>query len=327
MRSPCCLFCLWSWAVAVVALDAGTAQAQDEASQSTEPQPEFKKEEAKGRFEKGQALFKDGKYKKAGKEFKAASRGAASKNDKAIVRKWQDAAKFAPYLDRARRLQKRKQLKKAYDELSALRPHLKGTPADELWQQIAKEIEAELFQPIETFDLGGNYSKKFGKTLIDDPAVVFKGKRCLRWQNTRDRKAGMLKIELKRMRTPPDWTDFQSVEFWVQSPTPVPIQVFLMTDREAGGGKRPGKPKPPSGGKKGEDVMTSFMMEATLASPGQWKKISLDLQTFRAQGDPSFKKVNQFRVQIAAGRQYDILIDEIRLVRKDAQQGKKRGKR
>ena len=187
----------------------------------------------------------------------------------------------------------------------------------ECWNELATKIEQEVYETLESFELvSARYSEKFGKTFVADPALVFRGERCLRWQNTADLKAGVLKVE----RVPKDWREIEAVEIWVNTPTPLPIEAVIITERDAQKATG-GLPSTPArgGAQAGKEIVTSLMDSVNVpAQKGRWQRVFLPVAQFKEQGDPSLAAVKEFRIQIQAGRKYDFLVDEIRLKKKDA---------
>jgi hypothetical protein len=132
------------------------------------------------------------------------------------------------------------------------------------------------------------------------------GKYSLRWQNTEDRKAVPVRIE----GSPRDWREFEAVELHVKvTQAPGSPEAVLICADEGAQGKAAKKATP--------GLQSSFNAAVKLPAPGGWERLRIPLTDFRSTGMASFSNIAHFQLQCAAGRQFDLLMDKVVLVRKD----------
>lgn len=316
--------------VALAAVRQGAAVAQEgtdddaEASPKTaEPTPEFRSESAAESFKEGLGLYEKKEFEDAERAFKKALSSAKDSASRDIVKNWVVAAEYSPSLEKTAKLVEEKRYSEATKFLTQIQAKIDGTPAMKRWTELATQVETALYQTLEGFDVvSRRYSPKYGKTFVNDRSQVFRGEHCLRWQNTPDNKAGVLKIA----NVPPDWEKIEALEVWVNTPVALPLETVVLTDKDPkAGGKNapPARPRAP-----GQQIVTSYMQELIVKpAPGRWQRVYLPLAQFKPQGDPTFSKVKEVRFQIPGGRKFDFLIDEIRLKKKDETKTKARSRR
>ena len=289
---------VYGWIGTVLCL--GHADAQEEAAKSPWPTPEFKKEKSAAAFAEGKKLFEAGDYKKAERAFRKSKSGAKGREDKKTVEIWTAAAKGSRAVSTLEKLVKVKQHSKALREAERLMQLYAQTPAKGIFSAFIDELGKTLFVSVEGFEVrSARYSQKKGKFFEADPQKVFRGTQCLRWTNTQDRKAAVLKIDA----VPKDWSGFEAVEFWIRGPQlPSAIEAAVATGKLA----------------KKNEVQEAFLLAVPLPKNGDnWTKVRLDLSKNRVVGKPSLKSVIDFRLQIRAGATFEIHLDEIVAVRKE----------
>jgi hypothetical protein len=279
-------------------------EADGQRAKASEPQPEFKNDKAKAEFAAGKERFSEGKYKEAKKAFDEAARGAKSKEDRERVQLWSKGSFAAMALEKVRLLVKNNQLHQAYQQMASLEQVSAGTPAKELCDALRMEIEGKLFTVLETFDYRSpKYTEKFGKFFINDPKLVARGAGCLRWVRI-DKNSTMLQIK----GVPTDWRGYEAIEFWLCITTPPVLEAVILTTGDPKAKLKVGS----------ESIPPSFMTKVDVPSrTGQWQLVRLKLSDFKVQGGGSLESVLDFRLQAPANRAFDLLIDDIRLMRKD----------
>jgi hypothetical protein len=287
------------------ARDAGASREGEGAAKA----PEFKTDAAKAAFDEGKSLFAAGDYKKAAQAFAQARKGAKAKEDRDLVDLWVASTKSAPAVDKLKLLAEHKKLLDAYDQGALLAEKHKGTPAGGVFQAFLAGIEPRVFSLLEGFDIqSSKYSEKYGKIFVDDPAIVLHGRSCLEWKSTEDRDVAQLKVE----GVPKSWAPFAALELWinVKAAPPEPKAFIICGDKK----------------EEAADALDlshdAFSAPIVLAGPpGRWQRVRLPLEKFKKHGNASFASVRDFRLQIPGGREFDIYVDRISLLRGDAAAG------
>lgn len=287
--------------------------AQDDAADASkkEVEPQFKSDKSREAFAKGKEQFAAGEYKDASKSFKKALSGAKEKADKNLVNKWVLGCKGSVTLKKIEQYHKRKLWNEAYDQILIALQRYGETPLREPMMKLYTELEGALFLTLENFNFTNTreYSEKYGKSFIKDPRYLVNGTQCLRWQNTPDRKPGMLKLS----NVPRNWSQFKAVEFWIA------LQVAATPDAvamSAGGKQKAGAARTVA--PAGQAVRTFLIHKVPLKKTKAWQYVRIPLASFKSQGGASFETVTDFRIQVPqGGRQFNFLVDEIRLRRKN----------
>ncbi len=289
----------------------GPLHSQDAGKPANEAaEPSFKDEKYKTSFNQGTEEFKAGDYKGAGKSFKSALRGAAAKADKAIVNNWILACKGALTLKKIELLRQRNLWNEAYDQLQLAWPRYGETPLRASLDKLHAELDGALFYRLENFDFANTslFTRKYGKTFVKDPLYLVNGTQCLRWENTKDGKVGQLKLG----SVPRDWSQYNSVEFYIAMHVSATPEVYLMS---AGGKKKAGTARTVA--PKGRSVSICLMRKVPLKKTRAWQYVRIPLSTFKSQGGASLETVTDFRLQVQGGKPFNFLIDEIRLRKKN----------
>jgi hypothetical protein len=271
--------------------------------------PEFSRESGKEAFNEARGLFSKGEYREAEKLFKKARSDAASKEDRLVVEKWAVACTGAMLLERLKKIRAPTRLK-AYDQAHEYMTKFRGTPAEPLYKDYLRTLEPQIFVPLEDFSVASpRYSPKFGKTFITKPELSLDGSQFLEWKSTSDRKASALKVT-PSSPTLKNWAPFEAIEFWVCVKVPPRgLQVVVMCE-----GAAANTPVAAPGAAK-----QYFYAPVPLPSrPGQWKRVRMKFSEMKTFGRPQISSVNYFQLQMPAGIQYDFLVDEIALIRREA---------
>lgn len=301
--------CAW----VLVSLSVGRPEVlPGEGGAAEEPkEPEFSKEESREAFELGRSLFGIGKFEEAAAQFKKVRGDAKAKADQLVVQSWIDGAAGGILLKKLKKVPPANWLA-LYDQvLQDYYPKYRATAAGPLFKEFLSELEEACFVILETFDVPSlAYSEKFGKTFVSDPKQTLDGTRCLRWTNTKDRKAAALKIQGATAPFPSDWTPFSQVEFWVSVRVqPRGAEAVIMCSAPGGGG-----------GAKAKAAAREDFFQRTIeiaSSPGKWKRIRVPISDFRPSGGARLDAIAFFQIQIPAGAAFDFLIDRVALVRKE----------
>ncbi len=288
----------------------GALCAQDAAKEQSEAaEPSFKDDKYQVSFNKGKEEFKAGDYKGAGKSFKSALRGAAEKADKALVNKWILACKGSPTLKKIELMRQRNLWNEAYDQLLLAIQRYGDTPLKPRMDKLYTELDGALFYRLENFDFANTslFTRKYGKTFVKDPLYLINGSQCLRWENTKDGKVGQLKLA----SVPRNWSQYNSVEFWIALQVAATPEVYLMSS----GGQKPGAAR--AAAPAGRAVSICLMRKVPLKKTRAWQYVRIPLSTFKSQGGASLETITDFRLQVQGGKTFNFLIDEIRLRKKN----------
>ena len=288
----------------------GPLNSQDAAKAEGEAaEPSFKDEKYKVSFNQGKEEFKAGDYRGAGKSFKSALRGAAEKADKALVNRWILACKGSPTLKQIELMRQRNLWNEAYDQLLLAMQRYGETPLRAPMEKLYTELDGALFYRLENFDFANTslFTQKYGKTFVKDPRYLVNGTQCLRWVNTRDGKVGQLKLA----SVPRNWSQYNSVEFWMALQVSATPEVYLMSS----GGKKPGAAR--TAAPAGRSVSICLMRKVPLKKTRAWQYVRIPLSTFKSQGGATLETITDFRLQVQGGKTFNFLIDDIRLRKKN----------
>jgi hypothetical protein len=273
--------------------------------------PQFEKASHQEEFQQSKELFAEGKYKEAERGFRKLRQYAKGKEDKTKVERWVQATAGGMLLEKVKKLKGQSMLQ-TYDQVQAYVPKYRETPARGLYMEFLAELEKEIFHPLETFDVRSrSYSKKYGKTFVNDARYTLDGTQCLRWQNTAKRTAAALKIQGPNV--PKNWTNFSALEFWVYLRIPPRgAEAVIMCGQTVG--------KATARAKAASQKTGHFQAAARIAGkPGQWRRVRLPMSEFKPAGTASLDSVLYFQLQIPAGAQFDFLIDKIALIKRKAE--------
>lgn len=307
----------------LVVLAGGRVWAGIQDAGSKAAAPAFKTEKAKAEFDKAQSLYKEGEYKDASSAFKKAARGAASTKDKKLVESWVKACDGARYVGAVKKLMEQNRLQAAHAQLAKIQRRCLGNPSESLLMEVVGELDKRLFVMLENFDQrSGRYTAKYGKTWINDPRIVIRGKQCLRWTNTKDGKPGMLKVTTIPQEAR-NLTRFDAIEFWMSYTIPPAAQVVIL----CGKAQKKDKGTLPQPRQPGVKVQDAFFGKVAFAQKKGWQLVRLKLNTFQASGNPTLADVKDIRIQIPRNKAFDFYIDDIRLMRKDPPAEKSSGRR
>ena len=230
------------------------------------------------------------------------------------MNKWILGCKGSPVLKKIEQYKKRNLWNEAYDQLLIALQRYGETPISGPLMALFTDLEGALFLEIENFNFANTslYSAKYGKSFVKDPAYLANGTPCLRWQNTRDGKPGMLKIT----NVPRNWSQFKSIEFWIALQVSAIPEAVVMS---AGGAKKKGvaarTAAPP-----GQAVRTFLISKVPVKKTKAWQYVRIPLASLKSQGGATLEAVTDFRIQVPGGKTFNFLVDDIRLRKKNPQQ-------
>lgn len=257
----------------------------------------WKKPEGATLFEEGKAHFEAKAYKDAISSFEDARKQAKDRPTKHEVDRWIDGTKGANELEALRKQVEAGRKAAAYAHAEKNLSKYDDTPIGEEYKSFVEMLEKELFFVLEDFDRESNrYSEKYGKTFIDDPEMVKQGKKSLRWEVDKDN------FELKVKNLPGDMAAYENgaVIFWLHfEKNGGPFQLVFNV---------PGK----SSSDRGTRIDNAFIKTGMQSHKG-WKRIEVPLKQFNAQGDVSWDRVRDFRIQFLGGRRFTCTMDQISL--------------
>ncbi len=254
----------------------------------------FKSPEGQTHFDQGKGFFEEKKFKEAYDAMKSARKHATDRVTKMEVERWMVGSEGGNELVELEKLDLQGESAAAHKHAEEnLRKYL-NTPIGEQYGKFVAELERRLFAVMEDFDTAsGRYSEKFGKTFIEDPEFVRQGKRALRWEVDREN------FELKVKEIPKDLKSYENgaVTFWLHfDKRSAPYQVVFYV---------PGK----ASGLRGESIDNAFIKQ--MKGHTGWKRIEIPLKQFIVQGDASWERVRDFRIQFQGGQKLTCHVDYI----------------
>ena len=260
-------------------------------------EPVFKREAAAKGFAAGVKHFKRGAYQKARANFKKARMAAKGRNDKVLVDNWIKAANGGAELVRFKKLAKRGRYRQAYEHLTKAYGTYRGTPIDEQFMALWKDLGNRVSTVIEGFDShSGYYARKPSRSFVKDAEQVLHGSQCLRWTSVPDKKSVILKLR----RVPEDWSPYDTVELCynaASAPREIEFVIACGTDGR---------------GKTG--AVRTYSSKRRLSGKG-WQCMHLPLKKFTKSGSPSLSKVESVEIVIDDDRKFDLMLDRVSLLR------------
>lgn len=261
-----------------------------------EPTLTFKKPEGQTSFDQGKAQFAEKKYAEAFESFRDARKHASDRVTKEEVDRWAEGARGGNELVELRKNVEAGNTAAAYAHAEESLPKFVNTPIGEEYGKFVEELEKQIFTVLENFDVASNrYNEKFGKTFVDDPAMVKQGKRSLRWEVDREN------FELKVKGLPDPMAPYLggAVIFWLHfEQRGAPYRAIFTV---------PGKSTSASG-----DEYNNIFYKDLQPHVG-WKKIEVPLKQFTAQGEVDWSRVRDFRLYFTGGKKFTCHVDCISL--------------
>ncbi|MFQ5655066.1 MAG: hypothetical protein ACE5GW_10090 [Planctomycetota bacterium] len=256
----------------------------------------WKREEGKTHFEEGKTAFEAEDYKLAYQQFKKALKLAKGRATKLVVKRWQEGARGGWELVELKKQEEAGNTKKVYGLAERNLLRYLETPIGKAYHEFVQSLQDKLFETLEDFDVAGKrYSEKYGKTFVDDPKLVKQGRRCLRWE-TRGKTS-----ELKITRLPRDLSSFRAVSYWMYFDGPGASYQLVF--------KAPGKSK----SDYGETMQNAFIK--FMKPHSGWKRLEVPFKEFSSQGEVSWERIKDFRIQFIGGKKVTLFIDYVALVR------------
>jgi len=256
----------------------------------------FRKPEGQTLFDQGKAQFAEGKYAEAFDSFRDARKHASDLVTKKEVDRWSEGARGGNELVELRKMAETDKAAAAHQHAAESLEKFRDTPIGEEYAKFVEELEKKLFTVLENFDVESNrFSEKFGKTFVEDPAMVKQGRRSLRWEVDKEN------FELKVKGLPDPMTDYEggAVVYWLHfDKRGAPYRAIFTV---------PGKSTSLHG-----DEYSNIYFKEMQAHEG-WKRIEIPLKQFTAQGDVDWARVRDFRLYFQGGRKLTVHVDCISL--------------
>ena len=141
------------------------------------------------------------------------------------------------------------------------------------------------------------YSEKFGKSFDTDPKEVRQGKRFLKWEVDKKKKAHVLRVH----KIPNDLTAYKAVSFWLGFPkNSGPYQVVF---------KGLGKTRSDYG-----KMLVNGFFNLRKGHRG-WKRIEIPLKLFSLQGEAKWEFIKDFRIEFTTTKKLTVYVDSISLIK------------
>ncbi len=289
--------------VAVLAQDAPAGDADAK-------RPAFSSDRAAEAFDRGLALFKEGKYRDAEAQFKRAVKSAKTKEDTVLVTRWQLASEGGRYLEIIERRAAQvpmEALFQAYD----LADKYGDTPIRDKYDSFIATLGANTVHMVEEFDhYSPKYSKKYGKHFLKkdpaDPSTAYRGGGCIEWKQNEEKNASQLRIASASV--PKNFNEYEGVVFWLYAIKPLEMEVIART---------PGKDK--------KKQVNSFMHKFKPKAARRWQRIFVPWNKFSQYGQGDLSNVDALIFQIRAKRDFHLRVDHVGLVKK-SQPGRAKGR-
>ena len=282
----------WIWLLVLLLLPASLVRGQDS------PELTWKKEAGAVAFTEAKTAYEAGDYKTAYGKFKDARKQAKNRNTRAHVDVWLAATEGANELAALKRQAEGGKEKAAYRIADKNYPKFAATPIGAEYKQFITELQRKLFHVLEDFErVSRRYSEKYGKKFIDEVGLVQEGQRALQW----DVASG--KTELKIKGLPASLSGFKSIAFYLDMPKGgAPYQLVFVV---------PGSAK--AGVTQVQLVKNAYIMQ--MKSHKGLKRIEVPLRNFKGQGDVSWDRVRDFRIQFLSAKKFTAYVDFIALLK------------
>ncbi|MEE8142916.1 MAG: hypothetical protein V3T77_07440, partial [Planctomycetota bacterium] len=256
------------------------------------------KKEGQQLFDQGQKEYEAGRYKEAYELFKRARKLAKERPTKLEADRWKLGSRGGLTLKALKKGAKGGNIKGAYRSAERDLELYRDTPIGESFSKFVEELQGKLFTTLEDFEsVSGRYSKKFGKSFVKDSKNVRQGKRSLRWEVDKKKKAHVLKIT----DVPRDLSGYKAVTLWLyfeKGSAPYQLQ-FL------------GRGKTTSDyGHQMHNGFFSFQK----AHRG-WKRVEVPLKQFQLQGEVKWEYIKDFRIEFTSNKKCTVYVDYVALVK------------
>ncbi|MBT5738613.1 MAG: hypothetical protein HN891_07005 [Planctomycetes bacterium] len=262
------------------------------------PELSWKKGDGAAVFQQGKTAYAAQQFKEAYGLFKDARKQAKNRDTRTHVELWLASTEGANELTALK--------KQAADgkESSAYRLAVKNyskfskTLIGEEYKKFLIELQRKLFHVLEDFErVSRRYSEKYGKKFVDEAEWVQEGKRALKW----DVASG--KTELKIKGVPGGLSAYKSIVFYLDMPRGgSPYQLVFVV---------PGKSE--AGVSQVKVVSNAYI--AQMKSHKGLKRIEVPLRNFKGQGDVSWDRVKDFRIQFLGAKKFTAYVDFIALLK------------
>jgi hypothetical protein len=285
----------------------------------------FKKPEAAKTFEDAKAAFMAKKYQQARELLVKVKPEAADKTTQEEVKLWIDGLKgLQDYLIIEGKA--KTQGGWAYENAQVKFLVNIQNPSGKLFRKLIDDLqkpERKLVYQVESFEHGGPYDEKYGKTFVhrpERPQYVIEGERSLKWE-CKNRDCRVLKIT----NVPKDWSPYEYVGLWMfQEPGKnSDLQVWV---RNLGGPAEKKSDKadkrPKGAAKRPPDVTVQVDgFQGKIEPHVGWKYVTLYLTGSRTDlqriGKGDLTNVAFLHFQLPTVKRFVVYLDDIVLVRKN----------
>ncbi|MGA1489717.1 MAG: hypothetical protein ACO4B4_00605 [Planctomycetota bacterium] len=267
-------------------------------AQDGETDLSWRKDEGQALFDRGRSEFESGDFEAAYNTFREAKKLAKGTRTKGACDRWAYGAQGGHELSELKKRIADGKEAAVYSLANKNLPLYLETPIGDEYRKFVEELEKRLYVVLEDFEIvSPRYSEKFGKKFIDDPAKVKQGKRCLEWAV--DNKGYSLKVS----RLPGNFDQYAggAITFWLcfeKGSGPYDL-VFNV----------PGADRSNSG----EKIDKAFIKQ--MKAHRGWKKITVPLKDFQAQGGAEWGLVQDFRIQFSGRQKFTCWIDSIMILK------------
>ena len=262
------------------------------------PELSWKKSEGAQSFEAAKTAYQAGDYKTAYQEFKNARKQAKNRATRSHVDLWLGATEGANELAALKKQALGGKESAAYRIAEKNYSRFAATPIGEEYKKFVTEMQRKLFHVLEDFErVSKRYSVKYGKSFTDEKGLVQEGERALQWQ------VAPGQTELKVKGIPRNLTGYKAIAFYLDMPRGGSAYqlVFVV----------PGSAQ--VGVAQVQVVKNAYIM--MMKSHKGLKRIEIPLRNFRGQGDVSWDRVQDFRIQFLGGKRFTAYVDFIALLK------------
>ena len=276
----------------VLLLFASTATGQDS------PELSWKKPEGAESFAAAKVAYEASDFKVAYQKFKDARKQAKNRATRSHVDLWLGATEGANELQALKKQAADGKESSAYRLAEKNYPKFAATPIGEEYKKFVNEMQRKLFQVLEDFErVSKRYSAKYGKTFVEEEGHVQEGKRSLKWL------VAPGQTELKVKGIPRNLSGYKSIAFYLDMPKGgSAYQVVFVVPGSAEAGVA-----------QVQVVKNAYIMQ--MKSHKGLKRIEIPLRNFKGQGQASWDRVQDFRIQFLGGKRFTAYVDFIALLK------------
>ncbi|MDE0959642.1 MAG: hypothetical protein OSB09_02575 [Planctomycetota bacterium] len=262
------------------------------------PELSWKKGDGAEVFQQGKTAYEADQFKEAYAFFKDARKKAKNRDTRSHVGRWLASTEGANELQALKKQASEGKESAAYRMAVKNYAKFSETFIGEEYKNFLTGLQRKLFHVLEDFErVSRRYSEKYGKKFIDEVEWVQEGKRALQW----DVASG--KTELKIKGVPGGLSAYKSIAFYLDMPRGgSPYQLVFVV---------PGKSE--AGVSQVQVVNNAYI--AQMKSHKGLKRIEVPLRNFKGQGDVSWDRVKDFRIQFLGAKKFTAYVDFIALLK------------